>query len=272
MKYYLFTFALFACFFQAKGQNYIPDMTTERDFAAQVKSIDEFIARFNGDESKPDLSSDSLRRDNIINLFDFQMSHGGLDKESFKKLIQHFTASALNWKGKLSITGKGTYAEAKCKVKYKKKDYHITLIMKREKTQKGGQKWAIYRVKGLSTLGLYSDKRLTISPVDHETHFMSLQDFFQVNKQIVPSMRSNDVEIDELSFFFGLCVANAIEFAFVDELRFHFTDMPNYAFVVEEKGRPGTNSGWLITKVKRVGSESEREIYINELIGKDKTK
>ncbi len=267
MRHILFSIALFACFLQAKGQNSIPDMTTERDFAAQVKSIDEFLARFNGDESKPGLSSDSLRRDNILHLFDFNMSHAGLNKEQFLKQLQGFVDAAINWDGRLSIMSKGTYAEAKCRVKYKKKQYFVTLLLQREKTQKGGQKWAVTKVKGLSSLGLYNDKRLTISPVDHETHFMSLQDLFQANKQIVPSMRSNEVEIDELSFFFGLCVANAIEFELVDELKFHFTDLPNYAFVVEEKGRPGTNSGWLITSIKKLSSVTEKDAYIKELLG-----
>lgn len=267
MKQILLILALFACIMQAKGQATLPDITIEEDFAAQVKSIDEFIARFNGEETKLGLHSDSLRKENIFHLFDFNMSHGGLNKEQFIQLIQGFVNASLKWNGHLSITSKGTYAEAKCRVKFKKKLYFVTLLMQREKTQKGGQKWAVTKVKGLASLGVYNDKRLTISPVDHETHFMSLQDLFQANKQIVPSMRSNEVEIDELSFFFGLCVANAIEFELVDELKFHFTDMPDYSFVVEEKGRPGTNSGWLITKIKKHNSSKDKDAYINELLG-----
>lgn len=267
MKLFLPALALFACLMQARGQTSFPDMTTERDFAAQVKSIDEFLARFNGDESKPGISSDSLRRDNILHLFDFSMSHADLNKDQFKAQIHDFINTSLNWNGRLSIMSKGTYAEAKCRVKYKKKPFFVTLLMQREKTQKGGQKWAVTKVKGLASLGVYNDKRLTISPVDHETHFMSLQDLFQANKQIVPSMRSNEVEIDELSFFFGLCVANAIEFEVVDELVFHFTDLPDYSFVVEEKGRPGTNSGWLITKIKKHNSSKDKNAYINQLLG-----
>lgn len=270
MKYIIISLSLFVCFMKAKGQVGTLDMTTERDFAAQVKSIDDFMARFNGDESKPGLSSDSLRRSNILHLFDSSMSHLGLSKEEFRKQIQDFINSSLNWDGRLSIMSKGTYAEAKCRVKYKKKQYFVTLILQREKTQSGGQKWAVTKVKGLSSLGVYNDKRLTISPVDHETHFMSLQDLFQANRQIVPSMRSNEVEIDELSFFFGLCIANAIEFELVDELKFHFTDLPDYAFVVEEKGRVGTNSGWLITKVKKLKSIKEKVFYIDELLGNNK--
>lgn len=252
---------------QAKGQ-YLPDLTLDRDFAAQVKSMDEFAARFNGDETKPGLVSDSTisRRNNIISLFDFNMSHENLTDDEFKDLLSDFVNEAVSWEDRLSIANENAYAEAKCKVKYDKRNYQITLLMKREINVHGGNKWAIAGVKGLSALGLYSDKRLTISPVDHETHFMSLQDFFQANQKITPAMRSNSKEIDELSFFFGLCVAKAIEFIQVDDLKFHFMDVPNYVFVVEEIGRKGTNSGWLITQLKKM-DESEKKQYKITLFG-----
>ena len=265
MKRSIFTFVLIACFSHAMGQNRIADMTLDREFAAQVKSIDEFIARFNGDESHPEISSDSIRRDNIIALFDFQMSHKGLDDIVFKYQILDFAKSALSWGNKLSISSGNAYAEAICSIKYSGKQYHITLLMTLDKTSDGNLKWAICGVKGMASLGIYNDKRLTISPVEHETHFMSLQDLFQANQQYVPSMRSNDKEIDEMSFFFGLCVAKVIEFIQVDELKFHFVSIPKYAFVVEEIGRPGNNSGWLITQITEFKNEADKQLYLDNL-------
>lgn len=250
--------ALFACTIQAMGQNHVPDMTIERDFVAQVKSMDEFMARFNGEEVNPELHTDSVRRDNIIALFDYNMSHNGMSDESFKNLIREFTISAINSDTKLSITSAGVYAEAKCLIKYAGKKHHVTLMMVREETSKGGQRWAINSVSGLEDLGLYNEKRVTISPVDHEIHFMSLQDFFQENRTIVPSMRSKEKGIDEMSMFFGLCLANAIEFEYVDELKFHISDVPGFVFIVEEIGREGTNSGWLITSLYKTDSEQEK--------------
>lgn len=268
MKFVFLIFALFAYGLQAKGQGHLPDATLDRDFAAQVKSMDEFAARFNGNETNPELSLDSTasRRNNILSLFDFSMSHENLTDDEFKNLLSDFTNEAISWEEELSITNKNAYAEANCKMRYGKKEYHIILLMKREINARGGNKWAIASVKGLSALGLYSDKRLTISPVDHEIHFMSLQDFFQANQKITPAMRSNNKEIDELSFFLGLCVAEAIEFVQVDDLKFHFMDVPNYVFTVEEIGRRGTNSGWLITQLKKM-NDSEKEQYKVTLFG-----
>lgn len=267
MKLIVITIVLFAFNLQVIGQNHLPDNTLERDFKAQVKSIDEFISRFNGDEAKPGLSSDSLgRRNNIISLFDSKIPHTELVDDEWKKLVLDFIDTSLAWSGKLSISEEGTYADAKCCVKYGGKNYYITLLLKREKTARGKNKWAIAGVKGMSALGLFSDKRLTISPVDHETHFMSLHDFFHANQKITSAMRSNEREIDEMSFFFGMCVTKAIEFVQVDDLKFHFMDIPGYVFVVEEIGRQGTNCGWLITQLKKT-DDIEKELYKKHLFG-----
>ena len=261
--------ALSACFIQAIGQTHLPDMTLETDFAAQVKSIDEFMARFNGAEAKPGTPSDSIRNaENIISLFDFNMSHEGLDDIEFRKQLYDFVQVALDWDKKLSLFDSTTIAEAKCFIKYGGKQYPVTLLLKRDYTAKGNNKWGIEGVHGLEKLGLYDNKRVTISPVDHETHFMSLQDFFQSNQKLVPSLRTNDKEIDQMSFFFGLCVAKTIDFVRVDELKFHFTGMPLYNFVVEEIGREGTNSGWLITKIIKTASNSDKEHYYIDLFKK----
>ena len=258
--------ALFACSMQAIGQTHLPDMAFDREFTAQVKSIDEFMARFNGDEIKTGVMSDSLRRDNILSLFDFKMSHEGLNDDDFKQQLIDFTNTAINWEKRLLLSSKGVIAEAKCIVHYAGKQHVVTLLMKRDSTAKGNNKWGIEGVCGLEKLKLYDDKRVTISPVDHETHFISLQDFFQSNWTLVPSLRANDKEIDQMSFFFGLCVAKAIDFVRVDELKFHFMDMPSYIFVVEEIGRKGTNSGWLITKIKKTLNSSEKKQYYNNLL------
>lgn len=258
---------LYTYMLPAIGQNHVPDMTLERDFAAQVKSIDEFMARFNGVETNPEVKTDSLRRDNILALFDYDMPHNGLDDEAFRSLLTRFARTSINSGCKLSLDGHETYAEADCIVKYIGKEQHITLIMVREQTDKGTLRWAIAGLKGLEQMGLYDEKRMTISPVDHELHFMSLQDFFQENRDIVPSMRSVNKDIDELSMFFGLCLAKAIEFEFVNDLKFHFTAVPGFVFTVEEKGRRGINSGWLITRLLEMHSGDEKESYVKHLFG-----
>lgn len=261
------TLVIFVCFawvLSVMGQGYIPDPSLARDFAAQVKSINEFVARFNGDEAKPGLSLDSVDREkNLVSLCDFNMPHRGVSDEAFRKKLRDFIHTIINWNGRLSITEKTVLAEALCKIKYEGKEYRFTFILQREKMSNGNMRWAISDVKGVSALQLYSEKRLTISPVDHETHFMGLQDIFQENRKIVPATRMSGRNLDDMSFFFGLCVAKAIHFIQVDKLKFHFMDIPGYVFTVEEIGREGTNSGWLITNIQKMDDNVKEEYRQN---------
>ena len=53
----LIMIVLFACSIQAMGQSYISDPTLKKDFAAQVNSVDVFMARFYAKVTKPELIS-----------------------------------------------------------------------------------------------------------------------------------------------------------------------------------------------------------------------
>jgi len=253
---------LFACLILAVqsvcAQTVLPDPTLAKDFAAQVKSIDEFMARFNGAETKPDVRTDSLsRRDNILSLFDFSIKHEGVPFDEFKAQLTDFANTVCFWQSKLELKDSPAWAEVACSMAYNKKTYKITLLMQKE---------SIAGVKGLKKAGVYNDKLATISPVDHEVHFMSLIDFFQANKQLAPALRSKKKGIDEFSLFTGMMLAGGLKFVSVDDVKFHFLAVPNYVFTVEEIGRQGTNSGWLITRFQKL-NDKEKEEYINNLLG-----
>lgn len=265
-KWYLLI--LSTCFMQTTGQTLFPDVMLDIEFNAQVKSVDEFLARFNGKESKPGLFADSLRQLNVMHLFDIKMSRQGMDEQTFKKQVRDFARTASSWDKPLAIDDKGTIAEARCLVKHGGKNKHVTLLLQCEKAPKGGYRWGISGVKGLKEIGIYNDKLLTISPVEHEIHFMSLQDFFGSNKLLLPQLRLSTSRIDELSLFFGLCMAKAIVFVQVDELKIHFNAMPRYSFVIEEVIREGTNSGWLITRMFETPTIIAKEKHISEIFHK----
>ena len=60
---------LFLSFNLAEAQVTVSKNSLDHAFARNVKSLDEFIARFNGDEFHPDVPDDSLKRiTNILSL------------------------------------------------------------------------------------------------------------------------------------------------------------------------------------------------------------
>lgn len=246
------------------AQKSIPDMTLKADFEAQVKSIDEFIARFNGAESKKGIAMNERNRENnIVSLFDFEMSKAGFTESEFKDYINAFVEKAVSWEGHLNID-KDVLAELSCTVALNGKSHPLTLWLARDSTSKGNRKWGIVSVSGLKAAGVYTDKRVTISPVEHEVHFMSLPDLVNHNRSLTPDLRANDKDIDELSLFFGLCMGKSLTLSTINEEKFYFYGVPGYIFVVEEKGRRGNNSGWLITRLLPK-SEEDKKSYISGL-------
>lgn len=253
----------------AWGQAVLPDLGFAQDFAAQVKSMDEFMARFNGDESKPGIHKTSLRRrDNILALFDFNIGHGNLTNNDFKKKLSDFTEAVCSWKSRLDLKDASSWAELLCSVKFNNKTFPVTLLMQKENIDNNRSRWAIVCVKGLKEAGLYNDKLSTISPVDHEVHFMGLQDFIQNNRLLCPSLRSKNKTIDTFSMFVGMLVSGNLHFVSINEVKFHFLAVPDYAFVVKEIGRNGPNSGWLISNFWKLDNKG-KEKYENNLLGID---
>lgn len=258
---------LVACSLQATAQYVLPDLTFEERFAAHVTSMDEFMNRFNGKESKPGLANDSLSRiNNIIHLFDSDIAKRTQSFDSLKKEIGDFALTVSKWEKQLSLKDSQAWGEVICKMKYKKKAIKVTLLMQLDSIGNGRSRWGIAGAKGLKEVGVYKDKLMTISPVDHETHFVSLEDFFLLNKELIPSLRSKGYVVDELSLLMGLSMAGDIQFEHVENLKFHFFEVPGYVFSVEEIGRDGYNTGWLITRFEKM-DENGKTKYYKELFG-----
>lgn len=250
------------------AQSQIRDTSMNELFATQVKSVDEFMARFNGEENRPGIPQDSLARmKNIVALFDMSMAPQGEDGSTFRQSLLEFVSNVCRWQGRLSLANTHNFAEVQCVVKVNKKVVRVTLVMQMECSEEGSCRWSITGVHGLKAAGFYSDKMATISPVEHEIHFMGLMDFVSQNRKLVPSLRGRQQTIDEFSMLAGMLCSGAAQLEAINDVRFHFLDVPNYVFVIEEKGREGNNSGWLITRLY-VLTDIEKEDYLSNILGK----
>lgn len=266
-KYILTVFAF--VMMQSISAQGLLDLTVNSDFAAQVKSIDEFICRFNGTELNPEIKNDSnQRRNNIVALFDFQMNHAGLSDDEFKQLITNFVNQAIESESKLHITDAAMWAEAQSIVKVDGKKKPVTLIFVSETYKKNYVRWAIAGVKGLVDTGVIDTTYYcAISPVEHEIHFMALENIFHNNRAEMMGYRSKDVAIDELSVFLTLAMVGKIDFDTVNKLTIHCLEIPGYAFTINEQGRRGNNSGWLISSLIPL-NDNEKKQYLKKLLNR----
>lgn len=255
------------------AQTILPDVKMKADFEAQVKSLDEFQARFNGTEYKKGtvMGNDSLSRmNNLISLFDFSMDKKNLSKDQFLRKLNSFVDSVLSNKIKFDVLSNGFWSECKCRFKYQGKNKIVTLLLQKELYEKGIYRWAIVGVKGLVEAGLINvGKYYPISPVEHEISFMGLKDLFNENASRAFGYRTKTAQIDQLSVLLTMVQLGAVKFELVEEQIFHCMDVPGFIFTIKEYARTGSNSGWLINDFKQVNKEEKKE-YIKKLLGYEK--
>ena len=256
----------------ANGQS-LPDPTLNNNFNAQVKSVEEFIDRFNGIEDNPIIKHDNnRRRNNIIALFDYKINHEGLSKEDFKSKLTNFVSVVTNDSVYINITDEKTLAIASCHIVFEGKRYPITLVLQSEIYKSDRVRWAIVGVRGLSNIGIFDKNKLyPISPVEHEIHFMSLDNVFTHNQMGIFGYRGKSVEISEISVFLTMARFGKFQFDSVDNLSICFLGVPDYVFIINEKPHNRTNSGWVITQLLSI-KENQKTNYIKNILGYENSK
>lgn len=239
------------------------DTSWQREFTEHVKSMDEFMKRFNGEEAYPglDKSENNFLKLNLFSLLDHQMS------QKLKHKALDFVSAIIDNNVKLDYADTLWYAEAKCDILYKGRPKQVTLFLRTERIKEDRFRWVFCGADGINGNLIDVESKRAISPVEHEIHFMELQSIFKNDKQYIFGYRGNEYKIDQLSVFLTLVYTGQLSFTSVTEIKFHFFNVPDYIFVVEEKGRRGTNAGWLITSFEDI-PQSQRQKYINQLIRK----
>lgn len=251
----------------AQAQVIVSKNSLDHAYARNVKSLDEFIARFNGDEFHPDVPDDSTKRMvNILSLVNPEIKINGVKKNELNDYITLFAEKSSLWHGRLSVSSDRLWAMDKCEFTDGKSKFVLSILFQQERKTNGNIRWAIVGVSGLRHAGFYDDNYLSISPVDHELSFLSLEDLINHNRNTVASLRSVKRDIDELSMFLGLVNAGKISYVSGGNVVFYFLDLPGYIFTVSSSQRAEDVGAWMISDIIRA-DEFEKMDFINKLYG-----
>lgn len=251
---------------QTMAQTVLPDPTLKDDFDNYVKSVDEFMHRFNGEELHPgiNISDADYRKKNMLWLFNFD-----IDKEvKLEQLpkMEKFIKTAIDNKVKLAFSDSTWFAKACFMATYKGKEVELTMILCTEPTTKSRNCWKICGIQGIEKLGFYTEnKPYSISNIEHEVNFAELSTIFKNNKANIFGYMSKRKHIDQLSVFMTLVRMGLISYGYVSELSFIFTSVPDYVFTIKEYGRRGNNAGLLISSFEQC---KDKQKFINQLINK----
>ena len=253
--------------FVARAQS-LPDLLMAQDFAAQVKSVDEFIQRFNGTESHPAVpDSVDARMYNLVALFDRDMPRANEPDSVFERNIMDFIGYVVQNDVKIRLTDADMYAEVETEATVLDKDLELTLILQSQTYGDEQTRWAIVGAKGLVEAGLIDTITFYgISPVEHEIYFMGVGDIFgKTNNSRLMGYRGKSTRVDELSVLLAWGMTDNVLISQTKRLTLHCLEVPGYVFTIETQNRKGNNAGWLISNFMRL---KNKEKYIDKLLGK----
>lgn len=218
-------------------------------FESHVKSVEEFIARFNGDESSP--LTDTTRSP-IYSLFDFNYVNEQ-NTDSITDLANDFINSVKTSGARISLIDPCTHIEAECVFDFDDRQCNITLVFVMQEFGSNYRRLALSDAYGIVSSGVLEIKPMyPISPIEHELHFMSLDDLFTNKKEYLASTMPTDREVDQLSYLIACIHCGKAIYNSCQNVTVKFSNIPGFEFSIKEKINPKSfNSGWLISDLKR---------------------
>lgn len=245
----------------------VDEMQDESKLYSETKQINQFFRRFNGEEDEKgeryyakdkQYRNIKLRKKYLEILFD--RSNAGISHD----LKVQFASDVLEKKDPtlLDFHGGNWFAEVQATFTMNGKDQLITLFMELEKHHLG-TKWAMYKVHADMLDPYYKRDTVVLGkflhPMSHELDFMNLRKAF-LNRDSVVQFVTKQFKPDHLSVFLYEVRRGNLKFKTVDQVKFHFFQVPGWYFELSEFNRPGYNTGWLISNLVKLNSAGDETL------------
>jgi len=248
--------------------------STGRNYYLNVKQFNEFVDRFNYKTDFKANAIDSVFKSKIsrekylellFNKEDPRLKFSN-DKysDNYVKLKKEFIQEVVSNNYLIDKYSIQIIAEAKSLVTYKNKSQEISIFLNQEIVD-NGVKWVILSVKADFLNVLKQDTALLrfIPPTSNETNFISLKRVFD-DANFQHYYTFNGYWYDPLSAFLYALNSGEVKFQYVNEIIYHFVDIPGWEINVKEFIRNTENSGWLIDDISKM--ENRFEEFLEELI------
>lgn len=236
--------------------------------AASTKQVNQFFRRFNAEESsdgtKRFYEGDPLFRDRQLRaqflgiLFDNQTStvSNELKSEFAKVVLSEVLPHYLNFHKE------GWFAEVSSIFTYKGKQENVILFLKLQ-PEGLGYEWVIDKVNFLPFKDVFKkpegNEKGFLHPLSHELGFMNLRRAFQDSKT-PEAYTPKEFEPDYLSIFLYEMKKGSIKFETIKDVKFHFFQINNWYFELNQFNRPGNNTGWLISNLVKLNPGDKNTI------------
>ncbi len=246
-------------------------------FLYEVKLIDEFIERFNDDNSsylrKQCVSmygTDSMvtRRRMLKSLFNKQQPWGADVGAFMEEVLDNAHPQSL------SFADGNWYASANCTFTVNGKKAVVPLVL-HISSQNGASKWMI---AGIGKSEIFNATTATMPEGGNGApsgNFIPTSshgtDFVVFNRVFTPKMNAADyfepalLKTKRAQQFVALIKQGKATFRFAKGVRYSFYNVPNWVFTVDQYKRKDANTGWLISSVRRL-SQKEKDAALTNLL------
>lgn len=249
------------------AQRTLPLSIAEQEiYKAKIKLVDEFIDRFNGDESNPNIDEDSeySRAMNLLFLFDGTLFSSKEDSSficataMIDSIISHNVT--INYEDTTWI------AKAVCHAKLEGEDVKFILYLNVEHRSEDMYKWVITKAESeiFKLEPSVHVENVMMLPDVHETNFMSLHNITTTKDDNITCFMQKGFDIDETSVFLAYVYKGLLDIEYVSDLEFVFFQVPGYVFSIKRIYRETNNSGWLISSFQKK-SEEEKKAFLKHL-------
>jgi len=227
----------------------------------RVGLVDEFIDRFNGKITHPDISNaqPGSRKKNLLVLFDLSQFKSKNDPQY--KEAEKMADVVVKNNVKLHYADATWTALAHCNGILHGKSVKFELYLTVESRGRDMYKWVISNVKGniFEANAKTKTGNVMLYPDDHETNFMSLHRMTSEQPYDVVRFMEKDFSYDKASVFAYLVHSGQLKIDYVDRLEFIFTQVPGYIFHIRYFQREKSNAGWLISKFYKATAKEKTD-------------
>ena len=254
---------LITCTFAIKSSAQIDvfNLLDREQYLANVKLVDEFFCRFNGDELRNDLGDKYLDHEsNILLLFDLAKYKSKNDSNFIAaKNFSHYIVSN---NIKLNFEDSLWYAKIKCHGRFAQKNVTFDMKLCVQARDSMMYKWVICDIDGdlFKTSKDREHKELFIMPNENEQFFMSIRKLTTESYKFIDDYTKDSYKADRLSTCLALVRMHLLKIDAVTDVEFTFLQVPDYSFTIKYFNRETKNSGWLIDSFTRISQEEKINI------------
>jgi len=239
------------------------------------KQVGQFVKRFNMEEDQYGKTLSKTDKRYHDNKMRSELLPGMFDKYNPRTsgtLKTYFINDVTNDENPVFINflDKNWFAEVSATFTSHGEDVNIILYLTLEE-ENLGSKWIISNVwysyfpRLFPTPDSADHAKYFLHPLSHEVDFMNLHKALERPERI-QYYASDDYRPDFLTLFFYQTKTGELKFKQINDVKFHFFQIPHWYFELSYFNRNDTNSGWLISNLKYVSDKEKKKLIKNYTI------